>query len=312
MESKCCICGTVKNCGKYLEKVLKNMETIGALFSGYKIIISYDVSNDNSLKILQEYQLLNQDTMILHINTEQVYEYRVYNISKARNQCLNIIRELSKGKHKCEYEYFIMMDCDDVCSDIRDLEPLQYYLNDNDKLTNVDSWDSNKDSWDSNKDSRDSNKDSWDSNKDSWDSNKDSWDSISFNKDPYYDLWALSKYPYSFSCMHFKDYLDWGKYINKIIAKTPPKTLIPCLSAFNGFAIYKTNKFINCYYDPRPRVDLLPPHLLKKNEEISGPIFLKGKAALIDCEHRSFHLMAMNKNNVKNFIAPEIIFNTPE
>ena len=277
MDSMCCICGTVKNCGKYLKNVLKNMELIGALFSSYKIIISYDVSNDNSLEILQNYQQLHLDTMILHVNTEELFEFRVYNIAKARNKCLDIIREQFP-----DYEYFIMMDCDDVCSNIRDLESLKYYLsNDKDnELTKT------------------------------YDSNK--WDSISFNKDPYYDLWALSKYPYSFSCMHFKDYLDWGRYINAVIAKTPPKTLIPCLSAFNGFAIYKTNKFLNCYYDPKPRLDLLPSHLLKKTEEIAGPIWLKGKAGLIDCEHRSFHLMAINKNNARNFIAPEIIFNTPE
>ena len=54
ISGKCCICGTVKNCGKYLEKVLENMETIGAIFSSFKIIISYDVSIDNSLEILQK------------------------------------------------------------------------------------------------------------------------------------------------------------------------------------------------------------------------------------------------------------------
>lgn len=265
--SNCCICGTVKNCGKYLEKVLENIETIGELFSSFKIIISYDVSSDNSLEILQTYQQLHPLQMILHVNTEPLHEYRVYNIAKARNTCLDIIRQQFST-----YTYFIMIDCDDVCSEIRDIEPLKYYL-------------------ENNPDSR-------------------NWNSISFNKDPYYDLWALSKYPYSFSCMHFKDYKDWGKYIETVIAKTPPKTLIPCLSAFNGFAIYQTNKFINCYYDPSPRLDLLPPHLLKKTEEVAGQIWLKGKASLIDCEHRSFHLMAINKNNARNYIAPEIIFNT--
>ena len=266
LNLNCCICGTVKNCGKYLEKVLKNIEIIGALFTSFKIIISYDVSSDNSLEILQKYTLLHPDTMILHVNTEPLHEYRVYNIAKARNTCLDIIRQQFST-----YNYFIMMDCDDVCSDIRDLEPLKYYL-------------------------------------DTSDLNK--WDSISFNKDPYYDLWALSKYPYSFSCMHFKDFMVWGKYIETIIAKTPPRTLISCLSAFNGFAIYQTNKYINCYYDPSPRLDLLPSHLLKKTEEVAGHIWLKGKASLIDCEHRSFHLMAINKNNARNYIAPEIIFNT--
>ena len=129
-ENSCCICGTVKNCGKYLEKVLENMETIGAIFSSFKIIISYDVSSDNSLEILQKYEKMHSDTMILHVNTEQLYEYRVYNIAKARNKCLDIIRE-----QFLTCKYFIMMDCDDVCSSIRDLEPLKYYL---DKLPNND------------------------------------------------------------------------------------------------------------------------------------------------------------------------------
>ena len=151
--SNCCICGTVKNCGKYLEKVLENIETIGELFSSFKIIISYDVSSDNSLEILQTYQQLHPLQMILHVNTEPLHEYRVYNIAKARNTCLDIIRQQFST-----YTYFIMIDCDDVCSEIRDIEPLKYYL-------------------ENNPDSR-------------------NWNSISFNKDPYYDLWALSKYPY--------------------------------------------------------------------------------------------------------------------
>jgi hypothetical protein len=106
--------------------------------------------------------------------------------------------------------------------------------------------------------------------------------------------------------MHFK----YGshrinKFIETIMENATPKTLIPCLSAFNGFSIYRTNKFINGFYDFKPRPDLLPPHLLKANEKICGPVFLKGKAGLIDCEHRSFHLMALG---ARIRIAPEIIF----
>ena len=56
IHGKCCICGTVKNCGSYLEKVFKNIETIGAQFDDYKIIIAYDNSIDNSLQILQEFK----------------------------------------------------------------------------------------------------------------------------------------------------------------------------------------------------------------------------------------------------------------
>ena len=259
IHGKCCICGTVKNCGSYLEKVFKNIETIGAQFDDYKIIIAYDKSIDNSLQILQEFKKLHTNNFILHVNNEILSEYRVYNIAKARNTCLDIIRSQFP-----DYEYFIMIDCDDVCASPIKLEYLLYYL-----TVNTD------------------------------------WDALTFNKKPYYDLWALSKYPYSFSCMHFKNWNQWGEFIEKIMEKAPPKTLIPCLSAFNGFAIYRTNKFINGFYDCKPRPDLLPPHLLKANEKICGPVFLKGKAGLIDCEHRSFHLMSLGS---RIRIAPEIIF----
>jgi hypothetical protein len=263
IKGKCCICGTVKNCGLFLEKVFKNIETIGKVFEEYKIIISYDNSDDNSLQFLNNYKDSHPDNFILHIGTEPLSEFRVYNIAKARNKCLDIIRSNFPN-----YEYFIMIDCDNVCSSPVKLEYILYYLTINTQ-----------------------------------------WDALSFNKDPYYDTWALSKYPYSFSCMHFKNWKAWGTYIEKIIKDTPPKTLIQCLSAFNGFAMYRTNKFINGFYDPTPRLDLLPKHLLQANEKLCGPVYLKEKAEKVDCEHRSFHLMAINNSNARIRIAPEIIFN---
>ena len=47
---ECCICGPVKNSGPYLDKVLENIEKIGALFKDYKILIFYDKSSDDSLE----------------------------------------------------------------------------------------------------------------------------------------------------------------------------------------------------------------------------------------------------------------------
>lgn len=35
---KCCICGPVKNCELFLDKVLKNIEKIGSLFEDYEIL----------------------------------------------------------------------------------------------------------------------------------------------------------------------------------------------------------------------------------------------------------------------------------
>ena len=258
---KCCICGTVKNCGPYLEKVFENIETIGKIFDDYKIIIAYDMSSDNSLDILHKYELTHPDKFILHVETEPLSQYRTHNIARARNKCLDIIRSQFS-----DYEYFIMIDCDDVCSEPVKLEYILYYLTINTE-----------------------------------------WDSLSFNKEPYYDTWALSKYPYVFSNMHFKNPEGYGTFIENIIKNTPKGTLIPCLSAFNGFAIYRTNKFINYFYDPKPRLDLIPKQLIEKNIQLSGPMYLKGKGAIVDCEHRSFHLMAVN-NGARIRIAPEVIF----
>jgi len=269
VKGKCCICGTIKNCGPYLVKVLQNIDKIGALFDEYVTIFAYDNSSDNSLKILENYKntnlnLNNKNTsVIIDINRDPVSEFRVHNIAKARNKCLNIIREIFVS-----YDYFIMIDCDDVSISPVNLEPLRYYLEDG----------------------------------------LENWDGLSFNKKIYYDLWALSKFPYSYSCWHFKDWTAWGRYIEKIIWNTPPKTLIECLSAFNGFSIYKTNKFINCVYDPRLRLDLLPRHFLEANEKVAGPIKRDKRSMLADCEHRAFHFMAIAQNGARIRIAPEIIF----
>lgn len=259
-SSKCCICGLVKNCAPYLEQVFTNIQIIASQFNEYKIIFAYDESSDNSLSILRNFAD-NNPNIIIHIETEKPSFYRVYNIARARNHCLQIIR-----KYFSHYDYFIMIDCDDVCSGQMDISILNYYMTHNIE-----------------------------------------WDALSFARMPYYDTWALSKYPYVFSNMHFANYNNVVNFIENIIKNTLNGTLIPCLSAFNGFAIYRTNKFIKYFYDYRPRLDLLPIHLIKNQLRICGPMYFKGKAKMIDCEHRSFHLMAVN-DGARIRIAPEILF----
>ena len=69
IKGKCCICGTVKNCAPFLEKVFNNIETIGKLFDDYKIIIAYDNSVDDSLAILRKLQHEYTDKLILYIGS---------------------------------------------------------------------------------------------------------------------------------------------------------------------------------------------------------------------------------------------------
>ena len=54
--NKCFIVGCVMNCEKYLNDVFNNIIKIRELFDECKIIIAYDISDDDSLNILLEKQ----------------------------------------------------------------------------------------------------------------------------------------------------------------------------------------------------------------------------------------------------------------
>jgi hypothetical protein len=89
--------------------------------------------------------------------------------------------------------------------------------------------------------------------------------------------------------------------------------LLPCISSFNGFSIYKTEKFLNCLYDGRVRLNIIPKKYLlsHSNASKSSLIFkdyghVNGKHE--DCEHRIFHIMARQKNGAKIRISPETLF----
>jgi len=261
---KCCICGTVKNCALYLNVIFNNMEIIGSIFEDYKIIIYYDNSNDNSLDLLKEYKIKNIK-MDYHVNNDPLSNFRTHNIAKGRNYCLNYIRENCN-----DYNFFIMMDCDDVNSKNVKLDILNKYLLRSD------------------------------------------WDSLSFNTMPnYYDIWALSIKPYYLSIFHWNDKGNeisdaMREHIKNIVDNTSEGELIPCASAFNGFSIYKTDKFINCYYDGRLRLDLCPFKQIYNANNIFNTTFKHFNNE--DCEHRSFHFQSILLNNAKIRISPEILF----
>lgn len=270
-EVECCICGPIKNCELYLDKVFENIEKIGTLFKDYEICVFYDESNDNTLQKLIQYQKKNP-RFRFHVNKNPKSRFRTHNIAYARNYCLkHIIR------HKEKFPFFIMMDFDDVnCKNI-DVSILPKYFERND------------------------------------------WDGLSFNTSPkYYDIWALSIYPYCFSYNHFNqseynNYYVIQNYIMKKLQNLPKDQLLSCISSFNGFSIYRTEKFINCKYDGKLRFDIIPPKFLQKHAEVARSNILlydygnvNGKYE--DCEHRSFHASAITNSNAKIKISPEILF----
>jgi len=270
---KCCICGPVRNCGPYLDKVLSNMEKIGELFDDYVIILYYDISIDNTLEKLQNYQTKNSK-LILHINQNKLLKYRTHRIALARNYCLDYIKNKLDAN---EYPYFIMMDCDNVnCKNVNPAV-LKPYLNRSD------------------------------------------WDGLSFNTTPkYYDIWGLSIYPYCFSYNHFvnshiHNYNTLQDYITKKLKKLKKGELLKCISSFNGFSIYRTTKFLNTTYDGTVRKDLIPANYLKAHSYASkSPLVYKDfghiKGSYEDCEHRAFHVQAINNDNAKIMITNDVLF----
>ena len=107
--ASCLICGCVKNCEKYLDDVFNNISKIQELFTKYKIIISFDMSDDYTLKKLVK--LKHKFDIDIIINKDPLTNIRTVNIERARNKILNkIYNEYS------EYDYFIMIDMDDVSS----------------------------------------------------------------------------------------------------------------------------------------------------------------------------------------------------
>jgi hypothetical protein len=269
---KCCICGPVKNCEPFLDKVLLNIEKIGAIFDDYEIVIFYDKSTDNSLGKLKEYQQKNA-RLKLYVNQTPVSKYRTHRLAYARNFCLNYIKSLDIN----EYPFFIMMDFDDV--NCKEVKPgvLQKYLSRND------------------------------------------WDGLSFNTAPkYYDIWALSIYPYCFSYNHFENnshhnYDVIQNYIDNKLNKLKDGQLLRCISSFNGFSIYRTNKFLNTNYDGKIRLDLIPKHYIMAHSKVAmSPMIFHDyghvKGAYEDCEHRPFHVQAINNDNAKIMITKDVLF----
>jgi len=269
---KCCICGPVRNCGPFLDKVFQNIEKIGALFDDYEILIYYDPSNDNTLEKLKSYQQKNQ-RLKLYINKRLVSVYRTHRLAHARNFCLNYVRSLDLN----EYPFFIMMDFDDV--NAKEVNPsiLKKYLS------------------------------------------RDDWDGLSFNTSPkYYDIWALSIYPYCFSYNHFKykninSYNAIQFYIDYKLRNLKDGQLQKCISSFNGFSIYRTNKFMNTSYDGRVRIDLIPKeyitaHMKAANSPIIFHDYGHVKGQYEDCEHRAFHVQAIKNDNAKIMISKDVLF----
>jgi glycosyltransferase involved in cell wall biosynthesis len=148
---------------------------------------------------------------------------------------------------------------------------------------------------------------------------REDWDGLSFNTSPaYYDIWGLSIWPYCFSYNHFENnvkfYTIMQNYVTKLLDQLPPNELLPCISSFNGLSIYRTNKFLNTYYDGRIRLDIVPgvnvlAHSKAARSKLVFKKYVTSDGRYEDCEHRAFHIQARQNSGARIMISPDVLFN---
>jgi hypothetical protein len=269
MSKSCCICGTVKNCGKYLDDVFKNIKEIIDIFENYYIIIYYDESSDDTYKKLYKYKSIYK--MKIHHNKSYFSNYRTHRLAFGRNYCLKII-----NRYFSHFKYFIMMDFDDVCTNKININVLKKHIHNDNK-------------WDALSFRNNHYYDFW-----ALSIRPYIFSYVHF-KNPSKVLLNMSNYinnllnslgendllacfsAFNGFCIYktsiFKDCIYDGNICLDLI---PKKYLNETIKKNNSEIIYNEE----CWLSP-------------KNE---------------DCEHRSFHFYAIIKKNARIFISPEILF----
>jgi glycosyltransferase involved in cell wall biosynthesis len=264
------ISGIMYNCETYVDKILENMQIIGNCFSWFKIIIVADAGTDRTFDLLDKWQQKLSDKLIV-IKGSKSSKYRTENISIARNKVLKRARKLETQK---SFDFFIVMDCDDVCSTEINLDVLK------DVIAKKEIWDSV---------------------------------SFPMNtSETYYDIWALSIPPFLISYLHFEDEDAAHKYLHDTILeklKNDSEDWIPVSSAFGGFAIYK-RWFIHLNYDWKisETLKFLSPKEIEDNLSATQMQIDPTRYHGMDCEHRFFHFSALYIHGARMFIYPKNLF----
>ena len=199
----------VRNCGRYLHKIFQNIQLLTDN-NEYKISCIFAYDNcTDDSEQLLNEYKTNSNHDVYLKHINNTSPLRTVRIATARNACLDVIYN-----ELTEVSHHIMADCDEINVHRWNIDTIHNYI------TNYDN---------------------------------DDWDSISFNRRGYYDIWALLIDEFKHHCWGFgrKSSTVVNTMRSYIINKLDHSTenSIYCLSAFNGFAIYKTEKFKEIRYD---------------------------------------------------------------
>lgn len=278
----CVLCIPTRNTSSHLEKIFRNIYEIKSVFDKFIVCFFYDISEDDTLnKLLKFKNDFGENFCFILENNEPLLFYRTHRIAYARNKLLEFVEN-----NYINYNFFIMMDSDNACSHKINIDVLKNHIL------------------------------------------MDNWDSLSFNRSgllPFenYDIWALQYEPFIHHCHSYNGSLEivykMREDITNKLNSLKDNELFECYSAYNGFAIYRTNKFYNIRYDGEIQKYF-------SDEEINNMLdFFKKEYNLnvsinydfVDeshgggkqnCEHICFHINAIRKNNARIRISGKRIF----
>jgi hypothetical protein len=264
------ITGCARDIESDISRSLLNLKKVASLFKKSCFIFAENDSVDSTLEQLEKFKAITPNTqLIVYKDLDQQEEYRTHRLAFLRNQLINTVHT----KYP-DTDYIIMADLDRI---------LRYIsINQIRKCFDLE------------------------------------WDMIAASSIPYYDIWALRSnknttqfLPIDFDCAAMiesenraytpKYRLKWlnkylktrqhkrsvYKWIKRYKIKLSGEQLIPVNSAFNGLAIYKTNKTIGCLYN--------------------GKILSDDKILKEQCEHVQFHQDMRVKHNASLFINPKLL-----
>tara|TARA_B110000971_G_scaffold69922_1_gene71658 strand:- start:7748 stop:9916 length:2169 start_codon:yes stop_codon:yes gene_type:complete len=155
---------------------------------------------------------------------------------------------------------------------------------------------------------------------------RDDWDCLTFNREGYYDIWALLYNHIQHHCWGYND-LDccWKivsfmrNDITKKLKDLDEGELFTCYSAFNGFGIYRTNVFKDIHYEGiyKNFKQMIPNGKRKKTLKFFKKFTKNKKLEIVDgcvnpgfgthCEHLYYHLSAIQQKDAKIRITKECL-----
>lgn len=204
------------------------------------LIIEYDNCKDSTEKLIHEFV----KKIKMHVQIIHIKNnnsiYRTERISNARNACLDFLDTI-------ETDFHIMLDSDAINTGEWNVDIIDHYLS------------------------------------------RDDWDCISFNGDnsvettgDYYDKWALSIDDFRWHSWGFGNtslflVTALEEYIT---TKLNNNSEVDCHSAFNGFAIYRTNKFKGIRY--KGLISQIEPKFFKKSDINKSITFVEKLPAVIN------------------------------